>query len=145
MLSKHRYRTASQERRSSRTERFVTIMSSISGRQWVLSQHGRVWQPPTDVYDTDDSIVVKVEVAGMAEDDFRISFNEHTLVVAGIRHDPEAKLGYHQMEILYGEFRTDVYIPEAIEIDDIEASYKDGFLLVILPKARSRRVDIVHE
>jgi len=145
MVGKYGHREAAAKQRSSETERFLAIKSSISSRQWVLSPHGRVWQPPTDVYETDDSIVVKVEVAGMTEDDFRISFADHTLVVAGVRRDPAAKLGYHQMEILYGEFRTEVYVPEKIDVDGIDASYRDGFLLVILPKVRPRRVAITQE
>jgi HSP20 family protein len=94
------------------------------------------------VYETRDSIVVKVEVAGMVEDDFAITFAERTLVIAGVRHDPSAKLGYHQMEIAYGEFRTEVYIPEVVDPDSIEASYKDGFLMVVLPKPEFHRPSI---
>jgi HSP20 family protein len=71
----------------------------------ILSHHGKKWCPPTDVYETHESIAVKVEVAGMAEDDFAITYSDRTLIVAGIRRDPTAKLGYHQMEISYGEFQ----------------------------------------
>jgi HSP20 family protein len=118
------------------------FQSIISGGHWALIRQGQLWRPPTDVYETRDSIVVKVEVAGMVEDDFAITFAERTLVVAGVRHDPSAKLGYHQMEIAYGEFRTEVYIPETIDPDSIEASYKDGFLVVVLPKPEFHRPSI---
>jgi HSP20 family protein len=89
--------------------------------------------------------MVKVEVAGMAEEDFAITLAERTLVVAGARRDPSAKLVYHQMEIPYGEFRTEVYVSEAIDVDGVEATYKDGFLLVILPKVKARHVTIGRE
>jgi HSP20 family protein len=128
--------------RFSETGHFLT---SVASSQWVLSRHGQVWRPPTDVYETDSNIVVKVEVAGMAEDDFSITFVERSLAVAGIRRDPSAKLGYHQMEIPYGEFHTEVYVPEAIDVDGIEASYTNGFLIVTLPKASVRRVVISQE
>ncbi len=140
MAGKYRSRAGNPE-----TGRLLTIMSGISSSQWIVSRHGRVWRPPTDVYETDDSIVVKVEVAGMAEDDFSITFSEHTLTIAGVRRDPSAKLGYHQMEILYGEFRTDVYVPGTVDVDGIQASYKDGFLLVILPKTKPHRVAITNQ
>jgi HSP20 family molecular chaperone IbpA len=46
------------------------------------------------------------------------------------------------MEISYGDFKTEVYLPWAIEEEEIEATYKDGFLKVILPKARAQKVHI---
>jgi len=47
------------------------------------------------------------------------------------------------MEIRYGDFRTEVYIPWAIIEDEIEATYEDGFLKVILPKAKAQKVRII--
>ncbi len=46
------------------------------------------------------------------------------------------------MEIPYGEFRTDVYLSEVVDIDGIEAFYESGFLSVTLPKPGIRRVAI---
>ncbi len=129
---KYQNQTGSPDYRFSEPGHFFHIISS---GHWTLIRQGQLWRPPTDVYETHDSIVVKVEVAGMVEDDFTITFAEHTLIIGGVRYDPSAKLGYHQMEIAYGEFRTEVYIPETVEPDSIEATYKDGFLVVVLPKS----------
>ena len=137
---KYRSQASSPDYRFSDPGHF--FQSIISGGRWTLIRHGQLWRPPTDVYETRDSIVVKVEVAGMVEDDFAITFAERTLAIAGVRHDPSAKVGYHQMEIAYGEFRTEVYIPEIIDPDSIEASYKDGFLVVVLPKPEFHRPSI---
>jgi HSP20 family protein len=142
MVNKYRGRAGSPGHRFSEAGHFLTIMSNS---QWILPHGGQIWRPPTDVYETDDNIMVKVEVAGMAEDDFAITLAEHTLVVAGVRRDPSEKLVYHQMEIPYGEFRTEVYVSEAIDMDGVEASYKDGFLSVILPKAKAHHVTISRE
>ncbi len=130
---KYHRQAGSPDYRFSEPGHFIYVISS---GHWTPIRQGQLWRPPTDVYETRESIVVKVEVAGMVEDDFSITFAERTLVIAGVRHDPSAKLGYHQMEIAYGEFRTEVYIPETMTIDPdlIEASYKDGFLVVVLPK-----------
>jgi len=97
----------------------------------------RTWKPPTDVYETDSHIVVKVEVAGMKPEDFEISLSSRTLTISGVRMDPAEKLTYQQMEISYGRFETQVYIPGAIEEDKIEAIYEDGFLKVLIPKAKA--------
>ncbi len=139
MVGKYRGRIDKPRLRFPETGPFLT---GIANSQWILAHHGRIWRPPTDVYETDNSIVVKVEVAGMAEEDFTITFADRNLVVAGVRRDPSVKLGYHQMEIPYGEFRAEVYVSEAIDVDNIEASYRNGFLLVTLPKAKSHHVTI---
>jgi HSP20 family protein len=88
----------------------------------------RTWCPPTDVYETDDCVVVKVEIAGMEEGNFTISLSNRNLTITGLRHDPLAEaqgltLSYQQMEIRYGEFKTEVYLPWAIVEDKIEATY----------------------
>ena len=139
MVSKYQGRAGRPGRRFSEASRFLT---NVTDSRWVVTHHGQIWRPPTDVFETSDSIVVKVEVAGMSEDDFMITFSERRLVIAGIRRDPSAKLGYHQMEIPYGEFRTDVYVSEAVDVDSIEASYESGFLLLTLPKAGAHRIVI---
>lgn len=142
MIGKYRAQSDKPKYPHSETSRFLT---GIANSQWILARQGQAWRPPTDVFETDDSIVVKVEVAGMAEDDFAITFADRNLIITGVRRDPSDKLGYHQMEIPFGEFRTDVYVSKAIDIDGIEASYENGFLLVSLPKEGSHRVSISRE
>jgi HSP20 family protein len=119
------------------------LREPVPGQGWVSASQHKIWRPPTDVYETDDYVVVKVEIAGMQEGDFSISLDSRRLTITGVRHDPAAKLGYQQMEILYGHFETDVYLPRAIDEDQIEATYRNGFLSVILPKARPHQVPVV--
>jgi len=102
----------------------------------------RVWRPPTDVYETDSHIVVRVEVAGVRKKDLQISLSKRRLAISGWRRDPAAKLAYQRMEINYGEFRTEVYLPWSLREDEIEAVYEDGFLSVLLPKRGGTRVPL---
>lgn len=104
------------------------------GRQWSVSYPGRMWRPPTDVYETRDALVVRMEIAGMSEDDFDITFADGRLTVRGVRHDREEKLGYHQMEIPYGEFGAEIHLAIPIRAEAITASYQNGFLIITLPK-----------
>lgn len=115
----------------------------VTVQRWVSTGQHKTWRPPTDVYETDDHVVVKVEIAGMKEEDFSIALESNRLVICGVRRDPAAKLAYQQMEILYGYFETDAYLQGAIDENRIEATYQDGFLCVFLPKARPRQVPVV--
>ena len=59
-----------------------------------------------------------------------------------MRRDSESKLAYQQLEIPYGRFRTQVFLPYAVDQDKITASYKNGFLTVVLPKAQPVSVEL---
>jgi HSP20 family protein len=111
-------------------------------RSYYITQRQREWRPPTDVYETDEAIEVKVEIPGMREADFTITMVDRRLVICGSRPEPEQKLSYHNMEIQYGPFRTEVHVAVTLREDAIEASYESGFLFVRLPLARARRIPI---
>ena len=50
-----------------------------------------IWSPPTDVYETDKSYIVRVEIAGMREEDFEVAFENHTLHISGVRPDSSTR------------------------------------------------------
>jgi HSP20 family molecular chaperone IbpA len=109
----------------------------------VTAHQQRNWRPSTDVYETEASLVVKVEIAGMSEKDFAVSLSNRTLTISGVRRDPDSKLSYQQLEIPYGHFSTEVFLPYSVERNEIGATYENGFLTVTLPKLKPRRVPIV--
>jgi HSP20 family protein len=94
------------------------------------------------VYETDDSAVVIVEIAGLDEGDYQVSLTGRTLEIVGERRDPAAKLAYQQMEIRYGRFRAQVQLPWPLEAGEQTAVYENGFLRIALRKAQVRRVPI---
>ena len=110
--------------------------------RWLSMRQEKTWRPATDVYETDEAVVVKVEVAGMHEQDFNISLSNRNLVITGVRRDPDAKLAYQQLEIPYGRFRTQVFLPYAVDQEKITATYKNGFLTVVLPKAQPVSIEL---
>ena len=101
-----------------------------------------VWRPPTDVYETKEAILIKVEIAGMRESDFSIVLDDRKILIQGTRQDSENKLAYHQMEIRNGEFSTEITLHWPVESGAVEADYKDGFLRILLPKAKTYQIDI---
>jgi HSP20 family protein len=125
-------------------EMLTLLGEPVAGQRWVAARQHKAWRPPTDVYETDASVVVKVEIAGMEDQDFEISLDGKRLIINGVRRDPASKLGYQQMEILYGHFETDVYLARAIDEEKIEATYQNGFLVVHLPKAKPRAVPVTN-
>ena len=110
--------------------------------RWRIISRPHVWRPPTDVYETEDAIIIRVEVAGMREADFTISLVERSLTIRGIRQDTSERRAYHQMEIPFGEFSTEFELPYLIISDKVEATYHDGFLRISLPIAQPKHIKV---
>jgi HSP20 family protein len=104
---------------------------------WQVRAHSHVWSPPTDLYETEDRYVVRVEIAGLRDQDFSVTLDNNYLVITGSRPDVLERRAYHQMEIRFGEFSTVVALPSQVDSDQTIAEYSDGFLVVMLPKKKS--------
>ncbi len=109
--------------------------NSLESLRWRIVMNPHSWRPPTDVYETEDAIVVRVEIAGMRESDFSIFLDDRTLQIRGVRPDNPERRAYHQMEILFGDFSAEVELPYPVAAEHVEAVYRDGFLRIVLPKA----------
>jgi HSP20 family protein len=108
--------------------------------RWRNGMRSHVWRPPTDVYETDETIMVRVEIAGMEEAEISIELHEQLLVIHGVRQDVAERRAYHQMEILFGEFMTEIELPGPVVAEEVVAEYKGGFLKVTLPQDRPKRI-----
>jgi HSP20 family protein len=110
--------------------------------RWRIANRSYTWRPPTDVYETEDAIVIRVEIAGMREDDFSIQILDRTLQIRGTRQDVPERRAYHQMEIPFGEFNTEIELMAPIIVEQVEAVYRDGFLRIVCPKARPQQIRV---
>ncbi|MBE0689382.1 MAG: Hsp20/alpha crystallin family protein [Anaerolineae bacterium] len=112
-----------------------------SGQSWRVESYvvwrgsNRRFSPPTDVIELPDKLVVIVEIAGMRAGDFNVVLLDGRIVITGRRERPSREhAAFHQVEIGYGEFRSEVGLPWSIDRDQVSASYRDGFLQVELPR-----------
>ena len=83
---------------------------------WQLASGIKSWNPPFDLLETDDNYIVRVEIAGMQEEDFEVTFDDPVLTIKGKRQDDIEFCTYHQMEIPFGEFSFQVDVPGKIVI-----------------------------
>jgi len=97
-----------------------------------------VWRPPTDVYETQNQLIVLIEIGSVTEDDLSVTLFSDLLVVEGRRGQPvfsqSGMSACHQLGIKYGEFRSEIYIPTDVDHDTVKAEYKNGLLTIILNK-----------
>lgn len=95
-----------------------------------------IWSPPVDIYETDESIVVKAEVPGMRIEDIQIKVKDSTLGIRGERKFVKAEKdeNCHLVERLYGSFSRNFSLPVAVDQSKAKATYQHGVLEVVLPK-----------
>ena len=108
---------------------------------FVESRYGSLWRPPTDVYETADSIVVRMEAPGLLVEDISVTLHTSMLVVRAVRRDPcpDVKKCVLQLEVHYGLFERVIPLPDTILHEEAEAGYVDGFLVVTVPKSDCAR------
>ena len=96
------------------------------------------WRPTCDLTETDREWLVKVELAGMQEEDIEILLYEDRLIVQGYRGWSPAsrEARFHIAEIRYGLFRVEVPVLGSVQRERVSARYEAGFLSVSLPKLR---------
>jgi HSP20 family protein len=109
---------------------------------------GRTWAPAVDVAETEEAILVRAELPGMAREDIDIELSGETLTLRGERkfESEEKKNNLVRIERRYGKFLRSFTLATPIQTDRVSASYKDGILEVVLPKSeetRPRKVQVV--
>src|SRR5260370_20722969 len=93
------------------------------------------WVPNTDVYATDNGLVVKVELAGMRSEHLEITVEGNRLRISGNRPDGcrASKCSFLVMEINYGPFESVLELPPGYDLSQAKAAYLNGFLRIDVP------------
>src|ERR1022692_5182564 len=96
------------------------------------------WVPNTDVYSTDNGLVIKVELAGMRSENLEITVEGQRLRICGSRPDGcrAPKCSFLVMEISYGPFESVLELPAGYDLSQAKAAYVNGFLRIDVPLAR---------
>ncbi|HEX8171631.1 MAG TPA: Hsp20/alpha crystallin family protein [Thermoanaerobaculia bacterium] len=98
------------------------------------------WNPPVDVHEEQDKLVVKVEVPGIDEKDLRVTFEDGLLTVSGERQfERKDERNYHRIERAYGSFTRTFTLPRSVDASQIAANYRNGVLEIEVPKREEAR------
>ncbi len=127
-------------------DRMTRLFDETLARIWKEEAQGAVWTPPVDILEREKEVVLKVDLPEMVQSEIDIKVEENTLIIQGERRFiKEADANYLQIERPYGTFHRHFTIPRTIDQEKIKASYKDGVLLVVLPKKEeglSRQISV---
>ncbi len=98
------------------------------------------WQPPADIYEAEKEIYIYFDLAGVTLDNLEVIVSEHQVKINGVRQLPVhgAIACVHQLEIEIGRFERVLSLPAVVDVDGAVSSYSKGFLLLTLPKRRTK-------
>jgi HSP20 family protein len=100
-----------------------------------------VWSPLTDISESKDEYLLKMDLPGVTKNDLKLSYEDGELKISGERkqekEDKESK--YHRIERTYGKYFRSFTLPKQIQAENIKAEFKDGQLKVIIPKAEEAK------
>ncbi len=105
------------------------------------------WTPRVNVEETDDQFEVTAELPGLNRDDVKIEIKDHALTFTGEKKTEKENKdrNVHLYERAYGKFCRTFTLPDNVDVDKIEAEFKDGILQIDIPKteeAKPRQVEV---
>ncbi len=100
--------------------------------------------PLVDVYETDDSLVLEMDLPGVDPNDVLIKVYEDVIIVEGIKRERhrEKRFKYICMERSFESFRRMIKIPVPVDSAAGKASYRDGVVTLAFPKVKDRVIKI---
>lgn len=96
----------------------------------------RRWIPAMDLAESDDHLVLRADLPGMTEKDVDIEIKDGVLTVSGERkaeHEEKGE-GFHRVERAFGSFSRSLSLPDGVDPDTVDATFKEGVLEVRVPK-----------
>ena len=99
------------------------------------------WAPSIDVAETDENIIVTVELPGVKQKDVEITITDGILILKGEKKEEKEvkEKNYHRIERSYGSFQRSISLPTGVKADKAKATYKDGVLQVAIPKTEEAK------
>ena len=121
-----------------------TLPRFFSGEEGML---GGNWSPSVDIYEDQNSITLEADLPGLKPGEFDLSIENYRLTLSGERKFENEKKGdnWRRVERSYGSFTRAFSLPSTVNVDAVNAEFKNGVLRVTLPKKevpQSRRVTI---
>lgn len=106
------------------------------------SSAGAVWYPAVDVLESKDAYLLRAELPGMNKEDFNLEVKNGMLTISGERkvEDLVSGVWYRSVERVAGKFSRSFHLPETVQQDGIQATYRDGILEIYVPKLEHAKV-----
>jgi len=97
--------------------------------------------PLLNVTHDHDNFYIRSEIPGLTLEELDVSVTGRTVTIAGNRNIPseEQSVRYHRREREAGKFRRQLNLPNDVDSEQVQAKYRHGMLMIVLPKAESAK------
>lgn len=97
--------------------------------------------PRVDAYETEDKVVLEVELPGVKKDDLKVTVEDGVLKICGEKKSEreEKNRNYRLVERSYGKFERSFVLPDYVDVKNISAKYVDGVLTLEMPKKKEEK------
>ena len=112
------------------------VSRAFDDRLAVRSGESVGWTPAVDIYEDEEGVSLRFNLAGVEPKDVDIRFENGVLTLRGERklEREDKRDNYHRVELSYGTFTRSFSLPGTIDAERIRAESKNGVLTVLLPK-----------
>jgi HSP20 family protein len=121
--------------------RMDRLMTDLMGPWAEGSSLAASWLPPVDVFEGKDALKIVAELPGVKPEDVKISLENRTLTLRGEKKQvaEETTEKVHRYERAYGSFERTFTLPGTVNPEQIQATYAEGLLTIVLPKAEQAK------
>ena len=109
------------------------------GRGWLppaLARSGGpgLWAPQIEMFEQDDELIVRADLPGLTKDDVNVEINNDAITIEGERRseEKENREGFYRSERSYGRFYRRLPLPEGVEPENANATFRDGVLEITM-------------
>ena len=127
-------------------DRFVnSFFDDLPSNSWSSKDRLSSFAPKLNVSEGEKSVEISAELPGMNEKDIEVSVDKNLLTIRGEKKaDQEVQnRSYYHMERRFGSFQRSIRLTEGIEVDKIQANFKDGVLVITLPKSDKEQARVI--
>lgn len=132
-------------RRTIRRPGFRRALESAQLDPWRIGLESNAWRPPMDIMEDNHGYLIRLEIAGVVDNQIGITVHRNQIKIEGVRLDTSGGKIYHQMEIVFGQFEFLLVIPPDGDSRLIEAAYDKGFLTISIPKILINPIKVSEE
>lgn len=127
---------------------FDEFSRSVGFSSSAAAQPSGILRPQIDIEEKDDRYIITADLPGVSNEDVTVEVRGETLRISGEKQNETEETGrnYHRIERSYGSFLRVLNLPEDVEVDGIEATFRNGVMTVDIPRKTdeqsSRKIDV---
>jgi HSP20 family protein len=123
-----------------------TLAHALGLHTQQASGRSSAWAPALDISERKDAYLVTVELPGLKPEDLDITMEDGLLTIQGERQftSESSEQQFHRVERRYGAFRRSITLPAHVTAEGIQASFEDGVLQILIPKAEEAKPKRIH-